>query len=72
MLEQRIVITKDSDFLDTFIVKRQPYRLVYLTVGNLKNRHLLDLFRANWSTLCDLLTTAHVIELNQQTIKVWF
>lgn len=72
MLEQRIVVTKDSDFLDTFIVKQQPHKLVYLTAGNLKNRQLLDLFRANWSVLCDLLATAHVIELNQQTMKVWF
>lgn len=57
--------------LDTFIVKQQPYKLVYLTNGNPENRQLPDLFRANWSILGDLLTRAHVIEINQQGIKIW-
>ncbi len=40
--EQRVVITKDEDFLTTYLLKKQPYKLIYLTVGNIKNRQLLD------------------------------
>ena len=47
MAEKRVVITKDSDFFDTYLIKRRPYKLVYITTGNLRNRPLLDLFRTS-------------------------
>lgn len=72
MVEERIVITKDADFLNTYLIKRQPYKLVYITTGNLRNRPLLDLFRASLEQLIHELETAKVIELNQSRMKVWF
>ena len=72
MAEERIVTTKDADFLNTYLVKQQPYKLVYVTTGNMRNRPLLDLFRASLSQLIQELETANVIELNQVWMKVWF
>jgi predicted nuclease of predicted toxin-antitoxin system len=72
MAEERIVITKDADFLNTYLVKQQPYKLVYITTGNLRNRPLMDLFRASLSQLIQELETASVIELNQSLMRVWF
>ena len=72
MAEERIVITKDVDFLNTYLVKKQPYKLVYVTTGNLRNRSLLDLFRAFFNQLLHELETADVIEMNQFLVKVWF
>lgn len=72
MAEERVVITKDADFFNTFLLKKQPYMLVYLTTGNLKNRQLLDLFRASLPQLVTTLETAHIIEVNQLAMKVWF
>ena len=72
MAEERVVITKDADFFNTFLLKKQPYKLVYVTIGNLKNRQLLDLFRASLPQLVTTLETAHVIEVNQLAMKVWF
>ncbi|GAB4027078.1 DUF5615 family PIN-like protein [Spirosoma koreense] len=72
MVEQRIVITKDVDFLNTYLIKQQPYKLIYVTTGNLRNRPLLDVFRASIEQLIIELETAQVIELNQQWMKVWF
>lgn len=70
--ERRIVITKDSDFFDTYLIKKQPYKLLYVTTGNLRNRPLLDLFRASLPQLLKILESSSVIELNQQNIKIWF
>jgi predicted nuclease of predicted toxin-antitoxin system len=28
--EKRIVITKDSDFFDSFIIKKEPYKLIFV------------------------------------------
>jgi len=33
LAERRIVISKDSDFYDSFSVKQEPYKLLYLTTG---------------------------------------
>lgn len=72
MIEKRIVITKDSDFFNTYLIKQEPYKLVYVTTGNLRNRALLDLFRASFELLILNLETAQVIEFNQSLIRVWF
>lgn len=72
MAEARVVITKDADFLNTYLVKQQPHKLVYVTTGNLKNRELLDLFRAVFERLTDVLEQYNVVEINQKTIKIWF
>jgi predicted nuclease of predicted toxin-antitoxin system len=70
--EQRVVITKDEDFFKTYLIKQQPYKLVHLTTGNLKNRQLMDLFRANFDSLLQILETASVVEFNQVALKIWY
>ncbi|GAB3972822.1 hypothetical protein GCM10028806_25510 [Spirosoma terrae] len=40
--EERIVITKDSDFPDLFYKLGPPPRLLYLTLGNIRNNDLVD------------------------------
>lgn len=72
MVEERTVITKDVDFLNTYLIKQQPFKLVYVTTGNLKNRQLLDLFRSQLERLTQTLETAQVVELNQHIMNVWF
>ena len=71
MAEERVVITKDADFLNTYLIKQQPYKLVYITTGNLRNRPLLDLFRSSLEQLIHELGTAKVVELNQLRMKIW-
>ena len=72
MSEERTVITKDSDFWDTYLIKEQPYKLLYITTGNISNKDLLTLFEANFSLMLELIKLHKVIELNQNEIKVHF
>lgn len=39
--EQRIVVTKDGDFLESFIVKNEPYKLILVKLGNTSKDELL-------------------------------
>lgn len=32
--EQRILITKDSDFYHSFLIKNEPYKLIIVKLGN--------------------------------------
>jgi len=41
--ENRIVVTKDSDFVDSFILKKIPEKLLIVTTGNIKNKQLFSL-----------------------------
>jgi len=36
MQEERVVITKDSDFVDSFLTVQQPHKLLLITTGNLR------------------------------------
>lgn len=42
--EQRIVITKDADFVNSFLVARKPYKLLLVSTGNITNADLEALF----------------------------
>lgn len=72
MAKERVVITKDLDFLNTYLINQQPYKLVYVTTGNLKNKQLLDLFRSQLEPLIQTLENAQVVELNHHVMNVWF
>lgn len=45
--ENRIVVTKDSDFLDNYLLKGAPPKILLLKLGNTNNRdllHAIDLY----------------------------
>ena len=41
LAEQRIVISKDSDFYNSYSARQEPFKLLYLTTGNISNRDLI-------------------------------
>lgn len=53
--ENRIIITKDSDFPDSFFLKGAPPRIIHLRLGNLRNRELTAFLETRWSLIDDLL-----------------
>ena len=36
LAEDRIVISKDGDFYDSFTAKKEPYKLLHVKTGNIK------------------------------------
>src|SRR3954447_17571431 len=38
--EQRVVITKDADFVDTHVLRGRPAKLLLISTGNISNRDL--------------------------------
>lgn len=68
--EERVVITKDSDFVDSFLTVQQPYKLLLITTGNIKNVDLELLFTANLPLIVDLLSGHNYIELSKNSVTV--
>ncbi|GAB3799211.1 hypothetical protein GCM10028819_22030 [Spirosoma humi] len=62
--EGRVVVTKDSDFQDSYLLFGQPPRLLLLTTGNIKNRQLMDIFRGNIAVISELFELHTFIELD--------
>lgn len=68
--EQRIVISKDSDFFDSYFGKQEPWKLLFLSLGNLRNSELLQLFTDNISTIEQELLHGDVVEMSRAALVV--
>jgi predicted nuclease of predicted toxin-antitoxin system len=68
--QEQIVITKDSDFVDSFMAIQKPYKLLLVTTGNIKNSELEVIFTNYLSTLVDLFQHHSYIEMSRDAIIV--
>jgi predicted nuclease of predicted toxin-antitoxin system len=65
-----ILITKDSDFYDSFILSKRPPKLILVKLGNLRVRELRSFFRKNWIQIQNLIKDHSLIVLTPDSIKV--
>ena len=68
--EQRVVVTKDADFVQSFTLQGRPYKLLLVSTGNISNQHLLQLFEAHLEQLTRLFEEQSFIELSQSFLIV--
>ena len=68
LAEQAIVVTKDSDFVQSFLLKREPWKLLLVSTGNISNNDLLQLFQSNIDHLVNSFQTFDFIELNRTNV----
>ncbi len=68
--QDRIVITKDSDFLDSHLIKGVPSKLLLITTGNIINKDLFVLFDKYFDTIIQLFDRYDFIELTNNQIIV--
>ena len=68
LAENRIVITKDYDFMDSYILMKIPKKLLIVTTGNIKNKQMLELLENNWELIIKLFETCNLVELNNNYV----
>lgn len=69
--DQRIVVTKDSDFVDSFLLHGKPFKLLLISTGNIRNIELEALFQANIEKLEEAFDAGYVfIELSRKSIVI--
>lgn len=68
--QERIVITKDADFVDSFLLGKGPHKLLLVSTGNITNHDLLTLFERNLEQILEACSVNNFVELNQQTLIV--
>jgi predicted nuclease of predicted toxin-antitoxin system len=65
---QAVVVTKDSDFVQSFLLRGEPWKLLLVSTGNIRNDELLTLFRVNFQRVVDSLATFDFVELNRTNL----
>lgn len=68
LAEERIVITKDADFVDSLVLRGEPHKLLLVSTGNIANSDLLDLFARHIIDIEQALLTNVYIELSRTAI----
>jgi predicted nuclease of predicted toxin-antitoxin system len=65
---QSVLVTKDSDFVQSFLLKREPWKLLLVSTGNISNDELMRLFQLNISQIEDAFRSFDFIELNRTNL----
>lgn len=63
-----VIVSKDSDFYHSSLIRGKPQKLIYVTIGNAPRKSLVATFRASASKLVELLGQYDVLELDQDGI----
>ena len=62
------MITKDTDFVNSFLLSNEPYKLLLITTGNIGNANLEDLFMAQLPTIAEAFESYDYLELSRTTL----
>ena len=68
--EHAIVITKDADFVDSFILHRQPYKLLLISAGNMTNADLEALLLQQLTDIVKGFESHDFIELSRTALII--
>ncbi len=67
-IENRILITKDDDFLRSFLISKKPAKLILIKTGNIINNELLEIFQRNFSIIISLVQKHAMLEITKEEI----
>jgi len=68
--EQRVVITKDAEFVSRFLVTHEPFKLLLISTGNIDNLSLEAIFVPSVSKIAAAFQSHDFIELTRAGIVI--
>ncbi len=68
--EQRIVVTKDDDFVQSYLVTGRPQGLLLVSTGNIANDDLERIVRGHIRTIAMAFESASFVELGRESLTV--
>jgi len=64
--EQRVIITRNSDFFKSFIVKKEPYKLIMVKPGNTSKKELPEFFKNKFAEIIEKIKVEDMILLAKE------
>ena len=61
-------MTKDNDFLESFLITSEPNKLIIVKTGNIPNKLLLKIFSDNLEFILLLISRSNLIEITRSEI----
>ena len=61
--EQRFIVSKDDDFVQSYVLAGRPARLLLISTGNIRNDALEALIAQNWRLVERALRVSSFVEL---------
>ena len=68
--EQRVVVTKDADFVDSHVLRGRPAKLLLISTGNISNRDLEALVVPLFPTIVREFQTHAFLEIGKTGIII--
>lgn len=68
--DERIIVSKDADFVNSFVLMRQPSRLLLISTGNIRNADLEALLLAKLPAIEAAFNGANFVELTRHAIII--
>jgi len=68
--ENRIVITKDADFVDSFLINQKPPKLLLISTGNMTNAELESPLLPRLATIARAFKNHDFLELTRSALIV--
>lgn len=69
--QDRVLVTKDRDFRDGYLLLNVPRQLLMVATGNITNDDLLALFEANLTLIVDAFENVPFVEINQTSVTIY-
>lgn len=69
MREGRIVVSKDADFVQSYLVNGEP-PLLLISTGNISNAELAKILRANLSRIEIAFASSRFVEITREALVV--
>jgi len=64
--ENLVLITKDSDFYESFIIKNEPYKLILVKLGNTSRKELILFFEDHFTEIIARIMAESMLLLNRR------
>jgi len=66
--QRRVIITKDDDFLESFIIKAEPRKLIMVKTGNISNIQLIEIFNLNLDMVITMISRSNLVEIGKTNL----
>ncbi|MDX6384713.1 MAG: hypothetical protein QOK48_2286 [Blastocatellia bacterium] len=66
--KEYVVVTKDSGFVESFVLHAKPWKLLLVSTGNIGNSNLESLFQSNVERIVEGFKTLSFIELGRSNV----
>lgn len=70
LVEERVVVTKDADFVQSFTLQGRPYKLLLVSTGNVRNAELFELLTGRLGQIGQFFETYSYVELTRDALII--